>query len=414
MWEAIRANRRRSRILIGLMGALLVLAGAAFGAVYDPQNGMAIGAILALGVWLVLLVTALTGGTQVMLAGTGARKIKKEEAPRLWNVVEEMVIASGLGKMPDVYVIDDEAPNAFAVGQKPEVAAVAVTTGLLRRLNRDELQGVVAHEIGHIKNLDVRFLTIAGVMLGAIVVLAEIFLRSLWYTGGRRRVGGSRGGGQAQIILVLFAVAVAILAPLAAPMYIVNPLQSPRLTGLFSTHPPTEKRIRILQGMAGASWADYEAAYRDAHGAGATALLDRGVLGSDPEPVPIRAATPDPDGRQAAGETAREVVDLLDRTLGLLLIPCACGVRIKVPSDLDRDRVPCPRCGREHAVPSARPAAAESPGGERPEGEVLRFQRSGKDWESFRCACGRALEVSPAFRAGTMTCPGCKRRISVT
>jgi heat shock protein HtpX len=323
----------------------------------------------------------------------------------------------------------------------------------------------VAHEIGHIKNLDVRFLTIAGVMLGAIVVLAEIFLRSLWYTGGRRRVGGSRGGGQAQIILVLFAVAVAILAPLAArmlylacsrqreyladasaarftrfpaglasalrkisglaarqkkvnralaPMYIVNPLQSPRLTGLFSTHPPTERRIEILQGMAGASWADYEAAYRGAHGAGATALLDRGVLGSDPEPVPIRAATPDADGRQAAGETAREVVDLLDRTLGLLLIPCACGVRIKVPSDLDRDRVPCPRCGREHAVPAARPAAAGSSGGERPEGEVLRFQRSGKDWESFRCACGRALEVSPAFRAGTMTCPDCKRRISVT
>jgi len=345
MWDAIRANTRRSRILIGVMGVLLVLAGAGFGAAYDPQSGAAFGAFVALAVWLVLLGTALAGGTQVMLAGTGARKIRKDEAPRLWNVVEEMTIAAGLGKMPDVYVIDDEHPNAFAVGQRPEVAAVAVTTGLLRRMNRDELQGVVAHEIGHVRNLDVRFMTIAGVMLGAIVLISDIFLRSLWFTGGRRRAGGDRGGGQAQILLVILAVALAILAPLAArllylacsrqreyladasaarftrypaglasalekisavaqarkrvnrvlaPMYIVNPLQSRGLTGLFSTHPPTERRIRILREMAGASWADYEAAYHRIRGAGATALLDRGVLDSDAGAVPVRAAGAEP------------------------------------------------------------------------------------------------------------------------
>ena len=165
MWEAIAANRRRSRLLIGAMGAVLVVLGFMIGAVADPQVGGPIGAVVALLFWMLLLVIALVGGDQALLLGAQARPIKKEDAPQLWNIVEEMTIASGLGKMPKVYVIENDAPNAFAAGPRPDKAVIAVTSGLLKRLNRDELQGVVAHEIGHIKNLDVRFMTIATVML---------------------------------------------------------------------------------------------------------------------------------------------------------------------------------------------------------------------------------------------------------
>ena len=114
------------------------------------------------------------------LSTAGAREIHKTEAPILWNVVEEMTIASGLPKMPRVFIVDDPTPNAFAVGRNPEKAAVAVTTGLLSRLNRDELQGVIAHEIGHVANLDIRFMTLAAVLVGSIAVIADMFLRATY------------------------------------------------------------------------------------------------------------------------------------------------------------------------------------------------------------------------------------------
>ena len=148
----------------------------------------------------------------VLLAGSGAHEIQKDDSPRLFNVVEEMVLASGLGYTPRIYLIDDPAPNAFAIGRKPGSSAVAVTTGLLHRLNRDELQGVIAHEIGHLKNQDVKFMTLAAVMLGSIVMLSEIFLRSLRFGGRSSRRSESRGGGgQAQLILLVIAIAFAIL-----------------------------------------------------------------------------------------------------------------------------------------------------------------------------------------------------------
>jgi heat shock protein HtpX len=308
------------------------------------------GGMLGVGVasvlWMVMMLAAYYGGDSLLLSSAKARRIQKEDLPQLWNVVEEMTIASGLGQMPKVYIIDDPEPNAFAVGRSPETASIAVTMGLLRRLNRDELQGVVAHEIGHIRNLDVRFMTLASVTLGTIVLLSEVFLRSMWYGGGRgRRRSSSSGGGQAQAILLVAALLVAILAPIAAqllyfacsrkreyladasaarftryplglasalekiastvstgskkvsralaPMYIVNPLQSRSAVGLFSTHPPTEDRIRILRSMAGgAGLAQYEEAYRKVHGEGREA---RRSLERDTRRCP-RAAIVPPSG----------------------------------------------------------------------------------------------------------------------
>ena len=142
MWEAIRSNQRRSRLLIVLMGMLLIGLGAGIGLSIDPQFGAQVGALIAMVIWLIMWLIAITRGDAIVLGSMGAREIEKQDAPQLWNVVEEMTIASGLKKMPRVFLIENDAPNAFAVGRKQETAAVAVTTGMLERLSRDELQGV--------------------------------------------------------------------------------------------------------------------------------------------------------------------------------------------------------------------------------------------------------------------------------
>jgi heat shock protein HtpX len=389
-----------------------------------------------------------------------------------------MTIASGLGKMPRVYVIDDSSLNAFAVGRKPEKAAIAVTSGLLRKLNRDELQGVVAHEIGHIRNLDIKFMTLAGVMVGAIVLISDVFLRGLFYGGGRRR-SSSRGGGKGAAIMLVIAIALAIVGPIfaqllyfacsrrreyladassarftrypeglasaleeisrrassksksdtkanrvVAPMYIVNPLQARAALGLTSTHPPTEKRVQILRSMGGqAGFAAYEAAYRQATGA-KRGCIDARTLESDTG-VARRPATP-VDRKKDAVERARQVSDLVDRMAEYLFLACACGVRIKVPSDFKRDQLKCPRCGREHAIPAAElatvaaataaavgkdvPVRQKAP---RPPPPPMRYRRKGEGWESFRCRCGHTVQLSPSLSASSVPCPKCRQRIEI-
>lgn len=466
MWEAIASNQKRSWVLISLMGALLVLLGFLIGMVAHTEAGGAIGAVVALGLWLVLFLVAMYQGDSVLLMSSRAHRIEKQDAPRLWNVVEEMCIASGMSKMPAVYVIESDIPNAFAVGRRPEKAAVAVTSGLLRRLDRDELQGVVAHEIGHIKNLDIRFMTIASVMLGAIVLMADVFLRSLWY-GGMGRRGSSRGGGQAQAIILVVAIVVAILAPVfaqmlyfacsrrreyladasaarftrypdglasalekialqpavkkevsrvLAPLYIVNPLQGGMAAqSLFSTHPPTEKRIKILRSMGGrAGYVDYEAAFKKLNQASCIGIR---TLSSE-KSVAARGPSEEKGKRQEAVDRVREVTGLLDRMADFIPIACVCGVNIKAPPGLKRDSIPCPRCGRANEIPHAHAAA---PGGEAPSSAApgkpapsLRYERKGDGWESFKCICGKVIQLSPNFIAPVVTCRKCKRRTEIT
>ncbi len=456
MWEAIRANKIRSRVLISAMGGILVGLGALFGAVYQAEAGAAAGAVFALLIWGILVLVAFVGGDKVLLMSAGAKKIEKQDAPRLWNVVEEMTIASGLGRMPDVYVIDEDAPNAFAVGQDRSRAAVAVTRGLLRRLNRDELQGVIAHEIGHVCNLDIRFMTLASVMLGSIVLLSDVFLRSLWFGGGRRR-GRGGGGGQAQLILVVVSIALAILAPLLArllyfacsrqreyladasaarftrypeglasalekisrptggkagrkganralaPLFIVRPEGFRSLTGMFSTHPPLERRIGILRSMGGgAGYADYEKAWRSADGDGP--LLDARTLAGE-EAVAARQATAEPGSKKETADTVREVLDVFDRLAGFLILACPCGVRIKVPEQYGKATVPCTRCGRENPVPQASSPEERQ--------EPATYRRTSAGWESFRCPCGRNLQLSPAFSGVAKKCTACNRKIRI-
>ena len=215
-YDQIAANRRNSFLMAALVVVLLGLLGFAIGwAVFGDPSGGVIALVVALGLGGLAGVGTYFAGDTLVLSVSGAKEVDETHAPQLLNVVREMAIAANV-PMPKVYLIDDTAPNAFATGRDPAHASVAVTTGLLEKLDREELQGVIGHELSHVRNLDIRFSLVVGVMVGAIAILADFFLRFTFWGGGRgsrdRDSGG--GGGGAQIIIFVVAIVLAILAPI--------------------------------------------------------------------------------------------------------------------------------------------------------------------------------------------------------
>ncbi len=214
-YDQIAANRRNSFLMAAFVVALLGVLGFFIGMVVvgDPAGGLVFTAgAIALGA--VSGVATYFAGDQLVLSVSGAKEITDDTAPQVMNVVREMAIAANV-PMPRVYIIEDTAPNAFATGRDPQHASVAVTTGLLEKLDREELQGVLGHELSHVRNLDIRFALVVGVMVGAIAILADFFLRFTFWGGGRSRDrdSGSGSGGAAAIIF-LVAISLAILAPI--------------------------------------------------------------------------------------------------------------------------------------------------------------------------------------------------------
>jgi heat shock protein HtpX len=369
-------------------------------------NSAIAGLVIALAIWFVMSLVAFFQGDSILLSLSRARKIKRDDHPRLYNIVEEMKIASGLEEMPDIYIIDDPALNAFATGRNPKRASVAVTSGLLQKLNRDELQGVIGHEISHIKNRDVLLMAMCGVLLGTIVILAWFVTRMLFFgavSGGRR--SSSAGGGQAQLIILAIGIVFMILAPIfayliyfaisrkreyladassalytrypeglasaleklagskaelksanqaTAPMYIINPFRKKgrAATDLTSTHPPISERIRILRSMAGgAAFADYESAYRQVHKGGGGVISPASIASVGA--VGLRAAEPEAAPREpepSKVERTREVSDLMWKLSDYKTINCACGTKLKVPPKFKDAQVRCPHCGRINPV----------------------------------------------------------------
>ena len=304
------ANRRNSLLLMLVIIAFLGVFGYLIGYVVGYGNGSGspvawgIGALMiAVAFGLLSSIGSYFGGDQLVLASSGAREVDAQQAPQLYNVVNEMAISAGI-PMPRVYIIDDPSPNAFATGRDPKHSSVAITTGLLNKLNREELQGVLGHEMSHIRNYDIRFTLIVGVMVGSIALLAQLFLRyTFWFGGGRRSNNDNNGGGGLALVFMLIGVVMAILAPIFTAMvqmavsrqreyladassveltrnphglesalakissdneplkaangatqhlYIVNPLK--KLGGgaaLFSTHPPIVDRINRLRQLTG-------------------------------------------------------------------------------------------------------------------------------------------------------------------
>jgi len=385
----------RSAFLIGVLGALLLLVGYFLGQAF-AQNGVA-GIIIAAAVWAVMLLIAFFGGDNILLSVSGAKKITPDNNPRLYNVVEEMKIASGLEKMPDVYIIDDPAMNAFATGRSKDKTAVTVTSGLLQNLNRDELQGVVAHEISHIKNRDVLLMSLAGVLLGTIVILAWYGTRVMFYGGmANRRSSSSKGSGGGQVVILVVALVLMILAPIAAqllyyavsrkreyladasgalytrypeglasaleklaastkqiknanqataPMYTINPFRTEgrAAADLTSTHPPISERIRILRAMAGASPADYERAYEQVKH---QKIIPASALAAA-DSVSLRAPSAEKETEADHLARTRDTSDMLLRMNNYKIVTCAnCGTKYKIPPAFPDPSIVCAHCGK--------------------------------------------------------------------
>ena len=210
MFELIRSNKRRSIALIASFVVILGLIGLAFG--YLLGNGI-IGTVLALVFSAVMAFVSYWKADAIALAVSRAHPADPAEFQRLHNLVEGLCIASGLPK-PRVYIVDDPAPNAFATGRDPKHAAIAVTTGLLEKLNRVELEGVLAHELSHIRNYDILVSTLAVTLVGAVAMLANIGMRMMWWNGGRERRSGDRQDGMNPIALLSFVLL--IFAPIIA------------------------------------------------------------------------------------------------------------------------------------------------------------------------------------------------------
>ena len=397
--------------MVSLMGVLLAAVGAFFG--YYFFGDATVGIVLALIVWGLMWLVTYFQGDSILLSMAGARKIEKRDNPRLFDVVEEMTIASGLPKMPDVYIIDDPALNAFATGRDINHASVAITSGLLEKLNRDELQGVIGHEVAHIKGRDVFLMVILSVMVGAIVMLSHFATRMMFWgsmtgSGGRRRSGGrGNGGGAIQLVLMVVGLILIILAPIfaqliylaisrrreylsdassalytrypeglasaleklatnnthvqtankaTAPMYIADPFRKAALSAdeLTSTHPPLADRIRILRTMAGAAYGDYQKAYEEFHkGDGIIPPSAVQSGGATTGSAGLRAPSAD-NAPVSRTERARETSNMMWKLNDYKTIDCGCGVRLRVPPAYPAELVRCPRCGEVHSIREAK------------------------------------------------------------
>jgi heat shock protein HtpX len=301
LYEQIARNKRRTVLLV--LGALVFAGGLGFLFSYlIVHNGFA-GLVIALIIVGIGAAASYFAGDKLVLRASRARPVTHEEEPRLHNIVEGLALAAGLPK-PAVYVVEEKAPNAFATGRDPQHSSIAVTRGLLESMNRVELEGVIGHEMSHVKDRDILLGTVVAALVGAVVLLSEFMLRWLWWGRGR---GGDRdeGEGRAFPLLVILGVVLAILAPFLAqviklavsrrreyladaegalltryppglasalrkiaadttPMRVANNAtahlwlnQPSRIPGesnhwwenLFSTHPPIRERIRILEEM---------------------------------------------------------------------------------------------------------------------------------------------------------------------
>lgn len=295
LYKQIRENKQKTIVLVAFFSLLVIGISWAIGYIFqaDPVSGI----IISLVVLAIYLPITYFSSSRQVLSMSGAQQVTKEKYPQLVGIVEELSIVSRL-PMPKVYVINDPVPNAFATGIKPEKGAVAFTTGLLDKLNREELEGVVAHELAHIRNYDIRLMTVCIALVGVIAIIGNIGSRMFLFRGGRR--GG--GNQKSNPILIIIAIVLVILAPLAAQfvrlavsrnreyladataveftrnpvglvnalkkisgndqdmknakpatasMYISNPFGKKKKSrgSLLATHPPMESRIERLEHM---------------------------------------------------------------------------------------------------------------------------------------------------------------------
>ena len=300
IYDAVAANRWRTVALIGAFTGLIALVGYVGGEYFTPGGGIAL-LPAALGFSALTSAGSYFAGDRLVLAQSQAKALPADAEPQLRNIVETLAIGLGI-EPPKIYVIDDTAPNAFATGRDPKHASIAVTKGLLEKLDRTELEGVIAHEMSHVVNRDIRVMLLVTVLVGTIALISDGLLRSMQFGVGRRR--GRDGGGGGAGIIAIVAIVLAILTPViatliqlavsrqreyladasgalltryppglasalkkiaadpeplevankaTASLYIANPLKDRPtfMDGMFNTHPPIAERVKRLEAMGG-------------------------------------------------------------------------------------------------------------------------------------------------------------------
>ena len=210
-YEHIASNKRKTYFLIAIVIGFIIFLGYVIGLLFLTP---VIGVILAVIVGILFTLFAYYTGDNLVLTSVGAREATKQEFPHLWHTVEGLSIAAGI-PMPKIYVVDDPNPNAFATGRDPKHAAVTVTTSLMEIMNRQELEGVIAHELSHIRNYDIRYMMLTTVLIGLVVLLADFMVRAMFFSGGNRDREGSLN-----LVLIGVALVFAILSPIFAQLIV--------------------------------------------------------------------------------------------------------------------------------------------------------------------------------------------------
>lgn len=297
LYQQIASNKRKTVVVVFGFLMLVALIGAAIG--YAFAGSATMGGVFAIVLGFVYMFVMLGQSTDVVMNMNNAREITDpSQAPELWHIVEDMALV-GKVPMPRVFIIDDPSPNAFATGSDPQHSAVAATTGLLARLNREEIEGVMAHEVSHIRNYDIRLQTTALALAAVVSMLANFGMNSMFWGGARRRNDREEGNGILDIIMLVLALLAVILGPIAASMaqmalsrnreyladasaveltrnplglinalekistsapmqaadpssasmYIADPFKGKTWAHLFDTHPPIKERIKRLEKM---------------------------------------------------------------------------------------------------------------------------------------------------------------------
>jgi heat shock protein HtpX len=494
MWELIRSNKRKCIVAAILLLIILLILIYATGFIiyifyifaystFNVNIGIdtfhsqysIICLIVALLTWLIWTIIVSLYADDIILKVSKVVPAPKEFFPRLYNIVEEMKIAAGLSRMPNIYLMVDSAPNAFATGVRDNKMSIVVTTGLLEIMNRDELQGVIAHEMSHIYNKDSRFMVFVSTLVGSIFIVTDILIR--YYlaqdssSDNRRYSSEDEDGGDAIIGLVitlviipsfLFVISSRIIAyfsyfympkkreyladamavqltrypeglasalektsktvenlvrvsPITAPIFFVNPIKrkNEKLSDISRTHPPISKRIEILRKMGGyADYKTYDLAHRQV--TNKKKIIPVSTLGKSKKIPVIKPSVT--EGLFTEG-AKKYIYKYLYAFSEHKFITCSCGLKVIVPPDSKSITI-CPKCGNllETSKAVMTTFVEKTQNKEvinTQQMEPLVYKRKSKGWETIECVCGHFLTLSPVFLGNNISCTSCGRIIKI-
>ena len=394
MWELINKNKSKTFLFVFLMALCFGLMSFCLAKTFECFNIKAHWIyIVVYGYFFITLFIADKKAKNIFLKLSNARYAHRAYYPKLYNIVHEMSIASGLNPIPDIYILDEDSPNAFACGKEPKNASIIVTKGLLAMLNRDELQAVIAHEISHIVNRDILYLLYTSCMLGCMVFISDLSIKMIKGNFSGKRSSRSGGG---MIYIIPFALISLLIVglskifysclskkreyladacavqytrnplalanalkkideeqtyfvntnPLTSAMFIVSPLNNKE-----NTHPPIEKRIEILLKLSSCNIAAYNNSYQKVLGKKSSIVNEKII--EKPNYSKIIPIVTTVVANQTINDEIlnhRKAYDTMLKTENYIFIKCDCDTKLKVPNELKGQKIPCPHCKKMHLI----------------------------------------------------------------